>query len=122
MAYNALDSGRQEVYLARFPEWTDRRQLSAEGGAQPQWRGDGKEIVYLGANGDLLSVALRSGRDGLLEGSAPVKLFHTDLPFQGYTQQFAMSPDGNKFYVGVAEKQTAPPLKVSVNWAAGLPR
>lgn len=122
VAYNALDSGRQEVYLARFPEWTDRRQLSAEGGAQPQWRGDGKEIVYLGANGDLLSVALRSGRDGLLEGSAPVKLFHTDLPFQGYTQQFAMSPDGNKFYVGVAEKQTAPPLKVSVNWAAGLPR
>lgn len=120
VVFNATDSGRQEVYLARFPEWTDRRQLSAEGGVQPQWRQDGKEIVYLGANGYLLSVALRSGPDGSLEGGVPVKLFQTDLAYQGFTQQFAMSDDGNKFYVGVAEKQSAPPIKVSVNWAAGL--
>ena len=43
VAYNSLESGRCEVYLARFPTFTEKRQVSVSGGCQPFWRKDGKE-------------------------------------------------------------------------------
>ena len=51
VAYNTNESGRWEVYIARFPEFTDRRQVSNNGGVQGYWRKDGKELFYLGLDG-----------------------------------------------------------------------
>ena len=51
VAYNADESGRWEVYVAKFPEFTGKRQISSAGGVQPQWRGDGRELFYLGIDG-----------------------------------------------------------------------
>jgi len=45
-AYVSNESGRDEVYLQRFPDLGDERQISNAGGTQPIWSRDGRKIVY----------------------------------------------------------------------------
>jgi len=61
VAYNSLESGRWEVYLATFPAFTEKRQVSVSGGCQPFWRKDGKELFYLTLTGKLMVADVRSG-------------------------------------------------------------
>ncbi len=46
----------QELFVQQFPISGPRRQISKGGGAMPYWRGDGKEIVYLGPDRWVYSV------------------------------------------------------------------
>ena len=49
VAYGSAESGRWEVYVASFPDFNDRRQISGGGGGfQPVWRKDGKELFQTG--------------------------------------------------------------------------
>ena len=43
---NPDESGRNEVYVQSFPTAGQNVQISTEGGDQPKWRGDSKEIFY----------------------------------------------------------------------------
>ena len=56
VAFQADESGRWEIYVAAFPTFTSKRQISSGGGLQPQWRGDGRELFYLSPDGSLMSV------------------------------------------------------------------
>ena len=44
MAYTSDESGQREVYVRPFPDAGDQWRISIEGGSQPRWRGDGKEL------------------------------------------------------------------------------
>ncbi|MGH9315540.1 MAG: protein kinase domain-containing protein, partial [Thermoanaerobaculia bacterium] len=46
-AYVSDESGRQEVYVQTFPVSAAKWRISPDGGSQPRWRRDGKEIFYL---------------------------------------------------------------------------
>jgi eukaryotic-like serine/threonine-protein kinase len=61
VAYNSLESGRWEVYVATFPAFTEKRQVSGSGGCQPFWRNDGKELFYLTLDGKLMAVEVTGG-------------------------------------------------------------
>ena len=56
IAYQSDQSGRDEVYLRRFPAPGTNAaqgavyQVSKDGGERPLWRRDGKELIYIGAN------------------------------------------------------------------------
>jgi Tol biopolymer transport system component len=55
LAYNSSESGRQEIYVISL-DGTDRRwQVSVTGGVQPRWRGDGRELFFLGLDGAVMS-------------------------------------------------------------------
>ena len=62
MAYVSDESGSRQVYVQSFPTLGGQRQISAEGGAQPRWRRDGKELFYLAADRKLMAVTVKSGR------------------------------------------------------------
>ena len=51
IAYESDRSGRLEVYVERFPDLGDRQLVSTDGGQQPHWSADGRELFYLGAPG-----------------------------------------------------------------------
>ena len=59
VAYNANETGRFELYLTPFPARGQSQLISSSGGVQPVWRGDSRELYYLGINGMLHAVALR---------------------------------------------------------------
>ena len=44
LAYNAIESDTSEVYVVSFPKPDQKRQISTNGGTQPRWREDGKEL------------------------------------------------------------------------------
>jgi Tol biopolymer transport system component len=114
VAYGSNESGRWEIYTARFPEWNDRRQISPSSGMQPHWRQDGRQIVYVATDGRLMSVDVKRGVE--LETTQAVVLFDSGLRPSPTIEQFCMSPDGTKFYVPVPVEESEKPMTVVLNW------
>ena len=77
IAYNSDESGRHEVYIATFPDFSSKRQVSKAGGFQALWRGDGKELFFLQPDGKLLSVDVKAG--STLATGIPKVLFQTGV-------------------------------------------
>lgn len=46
VAYTTDESGRPEIQLVSFPEGIGRRQVSTDGGSEPVWSRDGRELFY----------------------------------------------------------------------------
>ena len=119
IAYNSLESGQWEVYVASYPSFDGKRQLSSGGGCQPHWRKDGKELFYLNLQGKLMAVDIVSGSS--FEANAPRTLFQTPIAVNPVIDQYAVTGDGQRFLLGtpVGEEE---PITVILNWAAGLKR
>jgi len=112
IAYQSDESGRFEVYVQSYPDPAERRQVSTDGGIQPWWSRDGRELVY--ASGDeVLSVSFDA--KGLRLGK-PQRLFRASFvakprPIGGLT------PDGRRFLLlDDVVPDPRPPLTVVVNW------
>jgi Tol biopolymer transport system component len=116
VAYGSSESGRWEAYVARFPEWDERRQISTDGGMQPHWRQDGREIVYVTGDGRLMSVNVKTGAS--LEPATPTLVFNSGIRPSGTIEQWTMSHDGSKFYVLTSADQEDKPITVVLNWLA----
>jgi serine/threonine-protein kinase len=118
VAYQSDETGRNEIYIASFPEARRKLQVTAGGGTFPQWGPDGHELFYISGDGMLTVVGLRNGADGL-EPSSPQKLF--PLTANEFTASpFEVSPDGKRILVNQAEQNTE--LDVVVNWPLLLGR
>ena len=65
IAYNSNDSGVWQVYVAPFPATGQRWQISANGGVDARWRGDGKELFYLSFAAEMMSVEIGTSEDSL---------------------------------------------------------
>ena len=124
IAYHSNESGRFEVFVQTFPTPAGKWQVSKDGGYYPMWRGDGREIFYYAANGQLTAVPVTTG--AALEVGSAVPLFRADMlngpsTAVGFRAQYDVTPDGQRFLlnVPVAEAQR-PSITVVLNWAAPL--
>lgn len=52
IAYVSEETGREEVIVPPFPPTGSRWQISVDGGDEPEWRGDGRELFYLARGAD----------------------------------------------------------------------
>jgi Tol biopolymer transport system component len=128
IAYVSDDSGTPEVFVQRFREGTDRRQISVKGGTEPIWRRDGRELFYLSADGHLMAVGVEPSAKGFSDsGSTP--LFEA-RPTRGRYEtlspnnqtSYAVTPDGERFLFNVPlEDRAGLPVMVVLNWAANQP-
>jgi Tol biopolymer transport system component len=116
VAYGSSESGRWEAYVARFPQWDERRQISTVGGMQPHWRHDGREVVYITADGKLMSVNVKTSPS--FEAATPAQLFVTSLRASGTVEQWTMSRDASKFYVLTSVQEGDKPITEVLNWLA----
>jgi len=126
VAYTSLESGQPEVYLAAFPSFTDRRQISSGGGLMPRWRKDGKELYYCssGSNRGVMAVEIRESAK--LETGLPKTLFETNIQVSLNNYTYAVTGDGQKFLFREPVTSTAvgaiEPIHLVINWPAGLGR
>jgi Tol biopolymer transport system component len=121
MAFSSDESGRYEIYVTDFPEKRGRWQLSTNGGLQPSWRADGKEVFYVTPDQALMSVAVRGGET--FEAAPPVALFKANFPpwVPAYWRYYCPSQDGQRFLVtALVPEASASPINVVLNWTAGL--
>ncbi|MEA2571798.1 MAG: eukaryotic-like serine/threonine-protein kinase [Acidobacteriota bacterium] len=73
LAFQADDSGRVEVYLQPFGREGERSRVSTDGGVEPRWSLDGKELYYINAASMLNAVAIdATGRPGATEMLFPI--------------------------------------------------
>lgn len=120
IAYNSNESGRWEVYVAAFPTFTEKRQVSIAGGCQAQWRKDGKELFYLTLDGKLMAAAVKGGAE--LETGAPQTLFQSPAKVSPIYTEYCVMADGKRFLFRDPIGDNATPFTVVVNWPAELKR
>ena len=58
IAFTSDETGQPEVYVARFPEFDDKRPLSRAGGSHPSWSHDGRELFYIEGDRRMMSVSV----------------------------------------------------------------
>jgi dipeptidyl aminopeptidase/acylaminoacyl peptidase len=104
LAYVSTESGRNEVYVEPFRRRGETVRVSKDGGGQPRWREDGKELFYLSLDGRLMAVSVREGATGP-EVGAPTTLVPADrlrAVVQGPDyDDYAVTADGQRFLVKV---------------------
>ena len=77
IAYSTNESGTYQIVVQTFPDTTAGKwQITADGGVEPKWRRDGRELYYLALDGKLMSVAI-SGPG--FTAARPAVLFQTPL-------------------------------------------
>jgi Tol biopolymer transport system component len=124
LAYAAQETDRLEIYVERFPTPSGRWPVSTNGGTRPHWRGDGRELYYLGADNQVYSVAMTTGQSPVI--GRPTALFPVRLtsPPRGATTFDGIEPDANgrRFLVNLSAIVPAntDPVFVQVNWPAAL--
>jgi hypothetical protein len=74
LAFFSTESGKGEVYVQNFPIPSGKYLISRDGGLQPRWRRDGKEIFYVSPDNKVVAVPLRT-TDGSVDVSAASVLF-----------------------------------------------
>ena len=117
VAYVTNESGRFEIVVQPFPEATGKWQVSTNGGLQPRWRADGKELYFIAPDGRLMAVPV-TVRGSTLEAGKSAALFPTRIvagtnPFK---PQYAVSREG-KFLINVpALESAASPITLILNW------
>ena len=122
IAYTSDESGRPQVYVQDFPGLKDKWLISANGGADPQWRADGAELFFIGA--DLKLMAVHINRGASFEPGIPTPLFQTRVT--GLTDvrtHYQATADGQRFLVNtVGPADRGSPIQVIVNWQAAAGR
>ena len=116
LVYQSDESGRNEIYIQSFPKAGRKRQISFEGGLNPQWRADGKELFYL-AEGKLLAVRIKTTTMGEIDFDPAVPLF--EYPSDAW-KVYTVSSDGHRFLITQTENGLPAPLTVILNWTSLL--
>jgi Tol biopolymer transport system component/DNA-binding winged helix-turn-helix (wHTH) protein len=122
VAYSSNESGRWQVYVAPFPGQGDKYQISTEGGQQPRWRRDGKELFFLSRDRRLVAVPVKTG--SAFDFGAPATLFETHAHEPLTAEEFFtydLSADGRRFLINANAEQNEPrPVDIILNWSSQL--
>ncbi len=123
IAYQSDESGRYEVYVQPFVppgsagvSASGKWQVSRDGGQRPQWRKDGKELVFIGPNRSLMTVDVSSTPS--FQTSTPKQLFQ----ITGDALDFAARDDLQQFLIPmpIGSGSTPSPITIVMNWQSEL--
>ena len=111
LAYTSDDSGRTEVYVSRFPEMSGRVPASSGGGHRPSWRGDGRELYFVGPGNRLMAAAVTVSGAALTIAPASAVF---DVPLFGGL--YAPAADGRRFVIAMPAPSTdVVPMELRIN-------
>jgi eukaryotic-like serine/threonine-protein kinase len=116
LAYVSNESGRPEIYVQPYPGPGGKWQISTEGGTEPVWSRNGRELFY--RSGDKMMAVDITTQPGFYAGK-PRMLFegqYVPSPFTAPT--YDVAPDGQRFLMLKANEQAQAPAQINVvlNW------
>jgi len=112
IAYATNESGRKEVYVTNV-EFGKRIRVSPDGGFQPLWRGDQREIFYLTPADEIMAVSVGAEGDELVFGE-PRVLFKA--PILGFNDYYDVTSDGQRFLILTGEQYHPTSATILLNW------
>jgi Tol biopolymer transport system component/predicted Ser/Thr protein kinase len=116
LAYISDESGRYEIYVQPYPGPGGKWQISTEGGTEPVWNPNGRELFY--RVGDKMMAVDIATQPGFAAGK-PRMLFEGQyLPAPATAPNYDVSPDGQRFLMIKASEQAQAPTQINVvlNW------
>ena len=126
LAYYSNETGTPEVYIRAFPAGGQAWKVSVDGGVEPRWRSDGKELFFGSVSGLLALSAVRvepDGRGGLRIGP-PQKLFEVRGARQvndaSNVFTYSPHPDGQSFLVNTLAEGGEPMIHVITHWQQAI--
>jgi Tol biopolymer transport system component len=122
IAYMSDESGRSEIYVQPYPGPGGKWQISADGGTEPVWNRNGRELFYRNGN-KMMAVEITTQPNFALGN--PRVLFEgpyvlATVPISNYD----VSPDGRRFLMvkPVDSAAAATQINVVLNWFEELKR
>ncbi len=119
LAYTTNETGQYEVYVRPFPSLDRKWQISTEGGSEPLWAHDGRELFYRSGTG-MMTVSIPNAAE-FVPGK-PRLLFEGTYsldPFGRDAHNYDVASDGS--FVMISD--TAPrQIYVVLNWFEELQR
>jgi serine/threonine-protein kinase len=121
MAYTSQESGRSEIYVRPLHEVNKggRWQISREGGNQPVWSPDGRELFY-GSGDSMMAVSIERGPS--FGAGLSKKLFRGGGYLTGGFQMYDISRDGKRFLMikesgsTASESKSTEQINIVLNW------
>jgi Tol biopolymer transport system component/tRNA A-37 threonylcarbamoyl transferase component Bud32 len=122
VAYVSDENLQRQVYIRSFPGGEVKTQVSTNGGGQPQWRADGKELFFVAPDNTIMAAAITIAGSALT-ASTPQGLFTANIrQSKSIRNQFAVSPDGQRFLILSAVDLTPSPIVAVLNWKSLIKR
>jgi Tol biopolymer transport system component len=118
LAYVSDESGRKEIYVQPYPGPAGKWQISTEGGAEPLWNRNGRELFY--RNGNKMMAVEITTKPSFSPGT-PKMLFegqYQTLPTIS-TPNYDVSADGQRFLMlkpTEQEQAATTQINVVLNW------
>jgi eukaryotic-like serine/threonine-protein kinase len=117
LAYASDESGRNEIYVQPYPGPGGKWQISTEGGREPVWNPNGRELFYRSSD-KMMAVEITSQPS--FAAGKPRVLFEGKYLSAVFTvPNYDVSPDGQRFLMlkPIEEAQAAPTqINVVLNW------
>ena len=105
-AYSSRESGRDELYVSPFSGSGRRWQVSTDGGQEPLWSPDGRELFYRDGR-KVMVVPVRT--QPTFQPGAPRILFEGRYYKDGLGPPgYDIAPDGQRFVMVQEPKEAAP--------------
>jgi eukaryotic-like serine/threonine-protein kinase len=117
LAYSSDESGRREIYVRPYPGPGGKWQISTEGGQEPVWNPNGRELFYRNASG-VMAADLET-KPGFSARKAKVLFEGPYLQTSGSFPYYDVSPDGRRFLMlkpVESQASTAKEINVVLNW------
>jgi eukaryotic-like serine/threonine-protein kinase len=120
VAYESDESKRGEIYVVGFPAGASagKWQVSTDGGSEPVWSPDGRELYFLAADSKLMVTEVRPGNR--FDPGVPAPLFEYREVGNAYNSRFDVTKDGHFVLRTAVEQSSTVPITVVLNWQAGL--
>jgi len=116
LAYMSDESKRNEVYVQTFPTPGGKWEISTNGGSNPVWSRDSKELFYIAPDRKMMAVDVNVN-GGTFAPGVPKALFDTGL---AQSDGYDVGKDGRFLIPRAVEGGASAPLTVVVNWTAAL--
>jgi len=118
LAYTSGESGSPEAYVVAFRGGQGKWQVSTNGGYQPQWSHDSKELFFFNqATRSVFSVPLKEVGGGLQFGAAQQLASNSTSSQVGF---YDVTPDGKKILLNLVSQQVSQSVTVVTNFTAEL--
>jgi eukaryotic-like serine/threonine-protein kinase len=124
LAYVSNESGRPEIYVQPYPGPGGKWQISTEGGTEPLWNRNGRELFYRSGK---KMMAVQITTQPAFAASKPTMLFERDYAASEFLATgiaYDVSPDGQRFLMVKESDQAAAATQINVvlNWFQELKR
>jgi Tol biopolymer transport system component len=119
LAFQSNESGRVEVYVQEFPAAKSKWQVSPDGGREPFWRADGRELYYRAPDAKLMAVPVE--KSATFTAGTPHALFQARFALATVRGLYRPAPDGQRFLtLAPLGRGAMQPATVILNWTSAI--